>query len=283
MENHKLWKSIAAKWKHHCPPGIPSEDDQKLYEELMLEGLEGKEKKKVLVLGATPEIRNIIAKHDDIDVTIIDQNMEMILAMTELMTKENKNEKWIQGNWLTVDYFNHYFDVVMGDLVICNILKDNQEQFISQIKRFLKHGGYWISRIYSICNYTEFKSVNQLLKEYDQKDKIGDFEISEFLRQAGITYWNDKTQHIELKYLGEELKSIMENQEKWNELSSKQKKIVQEVYDLFAPFNINFFITYEKETDKILGKSFIIEKKIMNEWATQFKEKGYFMYKLKSL
>ncbi len=75
----------------------------------------------------------------------------------------------------------------------------------------------------------------------------------------------------------------MENQEKWNELSSKQKKIVQEVYDLFAPFNINFFITYEKETDKILGKSFIIEKKIMNEWATQFKEKGYFMYKLKSL
>lgn len=114
MENHKLWKSIAAKWKHHCPPGIPSEDDQKLYEELMLEGLEGKEKKKVLVLGATPEIRNIIAKHDDIDVTIIDQNMEMILAMTELMTKENKNEKWIQGNWLTVDYFNHYFDVVLS-------------------------------------------------------------------------------------------------------------------------------------------------------------------------
>lgn len=54
----------------------------------------------------------------------------------------------------------------------------------------------------------------------------------------------------------------MENQEKWNELSSKQKKIVQEVYDLFAPFNINFFITYEKETDKILGKSFIIEKKL---------------------
>jgi ubiquinone/menaquinone biosynthesis C-methylase UbiE len=279
MKNHKLWKSIAANWKYHYPPGRPGTEEQVVYEQFLNKALAGKSTKRVLVLGSTPEIRTILAKYPDIEVTILDRNIEMMLAMTELVEGDTSREVWIKGNWLSISFLESYFDVVMGDLVICNILRESQELFINQIKKFLKSDGAWVSRIYSVCNYTEFRTIAELLEVYECMETVGDFEISEFLRQAGITYWNSNTKQIELRKLGADLEEYL-LEANFEKLTKKGQRLIRRTYELFAPFNIEFFIDEEKETDALLASHFVIKDKIENVDAAQFKEKGYFIYSL---
>ena len=86
MKNKLLepWKELAGRWKkYYTPPGQPSKDDQKTYLKYIKEVLKNKKEPKVLILGATPELRDLLAK-TRAEVTIIDILMEMISAMSQL-------------------------------------------------------------------------------------------------------------------------------------------------------------------------------------------------------
>ncbi len=74
-----------------------------------------------MILGATCEIRDMLAKYVDVSVTLLDISEDMIEALGSLMTRKTDNEKWVEGDWLDAPFEDNYFDAVFGDHVKSNI------------------------------------------------------------------------------------------------------------------------------------------------------------------
>src|SRR5215467_8440148 len=123
------WEDIIPRWKKYAPPAKPSAADisrMKLRLDTFLRhddsfhcggslrgnGVQEFRQAEILVLGATPELRAMLADFPGVRVTIIDCVLPMIQAMTALVDAESLNEIWIRGDWLTAPLPSHYFDVV---------------------------------------------------------------------------------------------------------------------------------------------------------------------------
>lgn len=118
----------------------------KKYEELLLKSVEGKKTFRACVLGATPELRDMVLHHGG-ELTTVDISEEMVEKYTRLMAQAGSpNEKIIIGSWLDIGLPDNYFDVVLGDGVSNNVGYGEQEKFFSEIKRILAPGGWMIVR-----------------------------------------------------------------------------------------------------------------------------------------
>lgn len=104
----------------------------------------------VAILGATPELRSLLARRDQ-PVHLIDASPEMVEAMTELVpTEPSPRETVVLGNWLDDRLFpSDRFDVIFGDLVLSNLTFADHDRFLANIRKWLKPGGMFVSRIES--------------------------------------------------------------------------------------------------------------------------------------
>ncbi len=134
------WRGFAEKWRALNPPYKPSRERIDIYHYLIKKYVKGN---KALVLGATPEIRDLLAKLK-FKVTLLDISLPMVRAMTFLKKTRNK-EKIVIGNWLKAR-FNEKYDLVIGDSVINNLLPGQYTKFFKQVQRFLKNDGIFISQ-----------------------------------------------------------------------------------------------------------------------------------------
>ncbi|MCK4968419.1 MAG: hypothetical protein KAS12_05155, partial [Candidatus Aenigmarchaeota archaeon] len=109
-----IWKQIADMWStYFTSPSRLSKGEIEKYR-LWLEQKKKNGAKTALVLGATPEIREIL--YDlEYKTTIIDINLEMILAMNSQLKIINTDETIIKSNWLENPLKNNFFDIIIGD------------------------------------------------------------------------------------------------------------------------------------------------------------------------
>ncbi|MBU1891119.1 class I SAM-dependent methyltransferase [Patescibacteria group bacterium] len=91
---------------------------------------------RVLVLGATPELRDYALKNGA-QVTVLDQSTEAIEKMTSLMDSDTANEITIAGNWLDMSLDDAQFDFVWGDAISNNVYYKEHKKLFSEIKRVL--------------------------------------------------------------------------------------------------------------------------------------------------
>lgn len=144
----KFWfKSIARSWKTRRPPARPSRGEIKIQKEFILKYSPPKQIR-ALVLGATPEIREMLHSLKGTEVTIADINLEMMMAMNELVKhkKEIEKEIWVRASWLDMPLAKNYFDIVCGDFVIENLPFKLHRIFLAKIFQLLKPGGYFLIR-----------------------------------------------------------------------------------------------------------------------------------------
>ena len=78
------WKELAKAWDAYQPPAKPSVGEIGFFEYEIKNLLAKNKTIKALVLGATPEFRDLLAKYK-IDTTLVDVNEDSIKAMTSLM------------------------------------------------------------------------------------------------------------------------------------------------------------------------------------------------------
>jgi len=124
-----VWKQIADMWNSYfTPPSRISPQELEKYREWLKEMKKGKPLN-ALVLGATPELRDALSEFG-YKVTIIDLNMEMIIAMTSLLKIRNQNEAVVKANWLDNPLQSGYFDIIVGDAVLPNIPWAKREKFL---------------------------------------------------------------------------------------------------------------------------------------------------------
>ncbi len=169
----ETWKKFIENWSKITGPGRPSNTEIGIYERFGRSRL-NKKNVKALVLGSTPEIRDMLAKYKGLQVHLVDVNIGNSLAMSELMRHKIAGEKeiWIKADWPHVPLRENYFDLIYGDFVVCNVPFGKQDKFLANVRTWLKKDGLFITRCETVkpkyrnlsfdyfCRLFENKPVN---------------------------------------------------------------------------------------------------------------------------
>ena len=168
--NYLNWhKNHAKAWKIMPPPARPSKGEVSIFEKY-LEDIYKKDKCKikVLILGATPEFRDI-CNRNGFDVTCIDINKSIYESLTLLQKSVNKKEKFINTNWLTFK-IKQKFDVIIGDVPTAMFPTELYKQFFQNMYTHLVKNGKLIIRIpyqnpeYNISPKRVFENYRNIYK-----------------------------------------------------------------------------------------------------------------------
>ncbi len=139
QKKEEWWYNV---WKKVEPPFCPSKGQIKFYEKIIKNKILKRKNPRILVLGVTPQIRDLLAKYKKLDVYLIDIDVPVYRAMTRLVKKKNPREKLIVGDWLKMPFEKNYFDLIMAHSSFSVISLKHHKLFYQNIKRVLKKDGY---------------------------------------------------------------------------------------------------------------------------------------------
>ena len=164
------WQQIAYMWNNYftVPSRISPQEVEKYRDWI---GRINKEAKplKALVLGATPELRDALTDFGYI-LYSMDINLDMFLAMDEVLKNKNPNEVFIKSNWIGSPLANEYFDLIVGDAVLPNVPWDQRLNLLSEVKRLLKPSGIFLTRSFCVPDQKPFSSVEDILEHFSKKE-----------------------------------------------------------------------------------------------------------------
>lgn len=165
-----IWKQIAQSWvEYFTSPSRPSNDEVKQYIKWLRKIAKNNVDLKGLVLGATPELRDALVQ-TKFKSYLVDINLEMILAMSDLLKHPNLEEVIVKANWLDNPLRDHCFDVILGDAVIPNLPWEKRTEFYKEVSRLLKPEGYFINRAFFIPEKKPFKKIEDLLNSFSERE-----------------------------------------------------------------------------------------------------------------
>ena len=191
----KNWESVVSKWDKYASPFKLSGGDVRNYEAILKRTTS---KEKVLILGATPEIRDLAAKMN-LNVIVADFSLKMLKGMLDSAKyKARYKEKWIIADWLDLDRFlkNNYFDVILGDLVLRNIEPELQSDFLDKISKLMTPEAFFITRIHFVNeNLLNFDINNIIAEVFDKNFNLGNNFLEDLIASRLFDRNTDFKQH----------------------------------------------------------------------------------------
>lgn len=139
--NSKEIENLANFWKSILPEIRPMPSHVQFWERQLKIIVNGNKDINTLVLGVTPEIRDLLGKYS-VKTTCLDINPKMADAMSLLTKEKNKNEKIIIGNWLNMDSLKNQFDLLISDCPHDNLPISKLEKFFKNLSEAVKLNGY---------------------------------------------------------------------------------------------------------------------------------------------
>ncbi len=264
--NGKEWVDYLKFWSIMAPPARPSSFDIKIWETYIKKILRQKRDIKALVFGATPEIRDLLAKYK-IFTTLLDVNPAMIKGLMKFMKyKKQRNEKVIIDNWLKIRelFSENSFDIVMGHDFFNNIPWSSHNKLASSIKWVLKKDGYGLI-VSPILRKTKNLSSEHFVTLYKKNPKY----FKEFCHRWYVVDvlkkldYNKRTRQFFIKKIKERLIKEAEKQ-------GLSEKDINQMW-VFKTFNIadNYIGVHPplKDLLNVFKKYFKIEK--MSYWSKQ--------------
>ncbi|MFA6027415.1 MAG: class I SAM-dependent methyltransferase [Patescibacteria group bacterium] len=223
------------------------------YYDLYSRSTEGAEKIHTLILGATPELRDIVLSYGH-QLTVVDRNKEALEEKTRLMHYKNSPlEKVIIGDWLNIDFPANYFDVILGDGVLTALDKAEQQKLLKILKKILKPTGSLLLR-------EEAKATEKI--NFDPSDIVSHYRSGHYnifdlffglrLHNKNYKAVDPKTQRIRLQdFLNkldeynkngiisqEELKQLKSVAEELEHTLLSKTEIEQALHNQFSPREI---------------------------------------------
>lgn len=166
----KGWSMAAAsgrELKRKESPAAPVKEEMAVYEKHLKRVK--KVKNRALILGATPELRDLALKHG-FKVVTVDFDMGMIDVLSSAMKhKNNENETIIRCDWFNMPLEKNNYDVVFSDGSFNNVPFKDFEKLFLIVKSLLRKNGYLLIRHLVLAPDKELRTVEQLIKEYRQK------------------------------------------------------------------------------------------------------------------
>lgn len=140
----------------------------KIYRLLLEKSVQHKKKFRALLLGSTPELRDLVLKLGG-ELVTVDLSLEMLEKSYEIMKQKKaaiEREIIVIGDWLNNPLADNNFDVVLGDLSFINISRKKQEKLFIKIKKLLKGNGYVVMRNIVRNQYSPIKTVAEINTHY---------------------------------------------------------------------------------------------------------------------
>lgn len=164
------WKNVWKIWSKTEPPMRPSKRDIRFWEKKIIKIKEKKPNLKALVLGCTPEIRDMLARQK-VSTFCLDVHRSMYLVMGQLTKHKNKKEEFIQGNWLEADkiFQKNSFDLVCGDTPHCNLSFKDWPRFFKIIANVLRPKGYLLLSTEIMLDFEHKLTIEEVLKKYKKQ------------------------------------------------------------------------------------------------------------------
>lgn len=165
MKNEeKVWNiKHAEAWKLMPPPARPSPTELDIYSEYIERILAEKGTIKLLILGSTPEFRDLAQKFKIVP-SLVDNNPAVHEALS-LLRKIPGKEIVINSDWLNLSEENKY-DLILGDIAVNMLPKEKFEAFFEKMSKILEADGFCIQKI--SIRPVDFNEANfrDKLKEY---------------------------------------------------------------------------------------------------------------------
>lgn len=279
--SHKeSWNDNAQSWANYQPPLRPSKEELKIIENYLKKIKENmfNQQAKALILGATPEYRDILARLK-FAVTMVDFNSDSVEAMTFLLKYKKATEKMIITNWLKMKFKPNTFDVILGDWVINNLpsFNDYKKLFVN-ITKFLKPEGLFISRTHVWSKKEKIRTVKEIMEMYEKKPKekfsflqmLQDYSEASTYDKRNFTIDLEKFYHINLPiaYAKGEMNEHHFEEFVWKFVQGKRR--------------IKLFLTFpEKLTlEKLIKRYFkIVARKYSKDYLYSYHEPIYILEK----
>lgn len=223
----------------------------KIYEELLIKSVGRKKNFHACVLGATPELRDLVLKHKG-QLTTIDISLAMIDKCTPLMKYNNNDQEVIVvGDWLENPLANEYFDIVLGDGISNNIAFKDQNKLFIKLKRLLKKNGRLILREGAENPERPIQSIEEINRNFiNNKDHWFDLFFNlRFYSDISDKLYNKKTYQSYMAKLFNHIKR-----------AHQQKRLGHKTYIALWWFrgNIVHTIMPQPLLEKLIGKQFTL-------------------------
>lgn len=224
-----VYTKIAKKWKLGGPPARPSLDELKEifepYIKCLAKQIFLKEKRpaKMLVLGATPEFRNLGLKYG-LEVWAADINPNMLEAMDKLIKqRKSKRNKKVVTDWLNMsrNLPKNYFDLVMAEQSFNIVAIKDWSKLFQEILHTLNPKGFILLKFGTVTAKSKRKSSPWAIKKFSQRKlKAGDLAWTlHFAPDAKL--YNPKRRTVDLKrqplIVDEALKKGKITKKQWQE------------------------------------------------------------------
>lgn len=204
---NEKWERIAKNWDALGPTAKPSLEEIELYQAITLIELSNKENAKAIILGSTPELRDMCSLHfgDKLEsVTCVDITDDMYQAMSKLVSVKNPKEKFVHGNWLELanNFEGESVDIIFGDHIVSNV-GGQEKKLFSEISRVLKSDGCFVSKIQHVDTTDELIKpipAYEKLKNYAAKYRNGQMDLKTAFTHFGMNllfssyFLNDKNE-----------------------------------------------------------------------------------------
>jgi len=273
-------------WQSLCPGIKVVAAALWFWEEKIKQILKKKKEIKALVLGVTPEIRDLLAEYN-IDTVCLDNNSLMAKAMDRLVKKKNLKEKIIIGDWLNMPFPEKHFDLIISDCPQDNLPYGKFDLLFENIYKVLKSKGYLMLGTTYFKGFKEAISLKQYIAIYRRKPKaFQDLTCKYYylMKLSGCEdYYDPETKVSDWLKIDADLKELFKkekiNQEEFSALRIATEKLdislackwtwatLDDFIKLFSKHNFNILGLFED--DATLGDYFrqawILKKKSYEE------------------
>jgi len=187
----KIWSVNAKKWKRVGSPWRPSPGDIRVYRQLVGSKLAGS----TLVLGATPEIRDLVARRvrrGRLPI-LVDVNIHMLETMSQFLHRASPTrEIWVKADWCSAPLANRSFDLIIADMVWWVISTEQQRQLAKNIARWLKSDGVFVSRFRVLDPKRKLESSARIIASYLERFRKEPHR-ARAIRDAMVSHLHDVT------------------------------------------------------------------------------------------
>lgn len=281
------WLTMVHNWSRYRPPSRPSQQDIINFEQRVRTHMDalGEDDPdrvfQVLVLGATPEIRSMLAGLSGVRVCLLDYMLDMILAMTDLMTVPNPSETWVKGDWIDAPLQEHGVDIILSDLILANLPLEKQDAVMARVARLLAPDGVWINRIDCIDAHTEFIELDQILANCADITEVTPETVQVVRNQAGVRYWDEETKFMSWHELGLDMERYVLDGSFLVPGKPLLEELLHEIWDITVPFDKVYWLRRRPDLEEIFSQRFEITNRIWDSAYGANHERGYYMYDLK--
>ena len=203
MSNLQKWTNkLATSWKNFRPPVRPSRAELDCFEKFLKIMIKSRGTNiKVLILGSTPELRNLVSSKN-LTVYVCDYNRKNFEAL-KLLKKNEGKEILINQDWRRLKS-NVKFDMIFAEASLNVVSKKDMELVFRSVRDHLNKGGLFVAKTWV---QTKKQSVEKITETYRKKYQ----QLYFYDAMAADLYshfYNKKNQSLSLKELYWKLKKL---------------------------------------------------------------------------